>query len=125
MLGRVQAGMPVEAIEEILDYEEITEDMAKTGDFFGLVVRGESMEPKFSDGDIVIVRQQSDIESGNIAVVIVNGQDATIKKVKKTDGGLLLQPTNPAFKAIFYSAEEVSSLPVEIIGRVVELRAKF
>lgn len=125
VLGKVQAGVPVEAIEEIIDYEEITMDMASQGDHFGLVVRGDSMEPKFSDGDVIIVRKQNDVESGDIAVVLVNGEEATVKRIKKQPGGILLLPTNPNFEAMFYTMDEVKNLPVTILGRVVELRAKF
>jgi repressor LexA len=78
--GRVAAGIPIEAIEDILDYEEITEEMARAGTFFALKVQGASMSPDIKDGDVIIVRQQPDIESGEIAVVIVNGFDATVKR---------------------------------------------
>lgn len=83
VLGRVVAGIPIDAVEEIIDYEEISEDMARQGDFFALQVKGDSMEPKFSDGDVVIVRKQEDVDSGDIAIVLVNGDEATIKKVQK------------------------------------------
>ena len=125
VLGRVQAGIPVEALEEIIDYEEITEEMASIGEYFGLRIRGTSMEPKFSDGDVVIVRKQSDVESGDIAVVLVNGSEATVKKFVKHEDGISLVPTNPAFTPRFYTQNEILSLPISIIGRVVELRAKF
>lgn len=125
VLGKVQAGIPVEAIEEILDYEEITDNLARTGEFFGLQIRGNSMEPRFIDGDVVIVRKQSDVESGEIAVVLVNSEDATIKKIKKINGGIMLIPTNVSYEPIFYSDKDIKELPVVIIGKVVELRAKF
>lgn len=125
VLGRVQAGVPIEAIEEILDYEEITPEMAATGEYFALLVKGDSMEPKISDGDVVIVRKQSDVTSGDTAVVIVNSHDATIKRVLKRDNGLVLQPTNPAHEPLFFTPEQIRNLPVVVIGRVVELRAKF
>lgn len=125
VLGRVQAGIPIEAIEEILDYEEITESMAAQGEYFGLVVRGDSMFPKMVEDDVVIVRKQSDCDSGDIAVVLVNGNDATVKKVKKTPTGLTLVPLNPNYEYISYTSEEVERLPVRIIGKVVELRRKF
>ena len=125
VLGRVAAGIPIEAIEEILDYEEIDEAMAKTGDFFALRIAGTSMEPKFSEGDVVIVRKQDSVESGEIAVVLVNGDDATCKKVMIHDNGLSLVSLNPSYAPMFFTDKEVSTLPVQIIGRVVELRAKF
>lgn len=125
VLGRVQAGIPVDAIEEIIDYEEITEEMASQGDYFGLVIRGQSMMPRMVEGDVIIVRQQSDVDSGDIAVVLVNGNDATVKKIRKTESGIELVPLNPSFDIIYYTNEEIENLPVTIIGKVVELRGKF
>lgn len=126
VLGRVQAGMPIEAIQEIIDYEEISEEMARSGEFFGLQIKGDSMEPKFSPGDVVIVRKQCTLENGQIGIVIVNGTDATVKRVVKHDeGGLSLIALNPSYPPKFYTNKEIVSMPVTIIGRVVELRAKF
>ncbi len=125
VLGNVAAGVPLGAVTDILDYEEISEDMAKTGEFFALRIKGDSMEPKISDGDVVIVRQQQHVESGQIAIVLVNGDDATCKKFIKHDTGISLVSLNPSFPPMFYTADEVEKKPVRIIGRVVELRAKF
>ncbi len=125
VLGQVQAGIPIDAIEEILDYEEISEDMATSGDYFALQVRGRSMEPRMKEGDVVIIRQQPDVDNGDIAIVLVNGNDATIKKIGKSSEGIMLVPTNPAFEPIFYNNREIMELPVKILGKVVELRAKF
>lgn len=125
VLGDVAAGIPIEAITDVLDYEEIEESMAHTGQFFGLRIKGSSMEPRMKDGDVVIVRQQESADTGDIVVVLVNGNSATVKKIKYTANGITLLPTNPAYDPLFYTAEEVNSLPVRIIGRVVELRAKF
>ena len=125
VLGRVQAGVPIEAMEEILDYEEITSEMAATGEFFALMIKGDSMEPRMREGDVVIVRKQSDVTSGDTAVVIVNGHDATVKRLIKKEHVLMLQPTNPAHEPLFFTPEEIKKLPVVVIGRVVELRAKF
>ena len=125
VLGRVQAGIPVDAIEEIIDYEEIPEEMAAQGDYFGLVIRGQSMMPRMVEGDVIIVRKQSDVDSGDIAVVLVNGNDATVKKIRKTESGIELVPLNPSFDIIYYTNEEIETLPVSIIGKVVELRGKF
>ena len=125
VLGKVQAGIPVEAIEDIIDYEEIPKEMANSGEYFALQVRGDSMEPKFSEGDIVIALKQPTAETGDIAIVLVNGNDATIKKIKRTDKGIMLIPLNVAFEPLFYTNEEIENLPVRILGKVVELRAKF
>lgn len=125
VLGYVKAGIPIEAVEEILDYEEITAEMASQGEFFGLTIKGDSMEPKFSEGDVVIVRKQETIENGDIAVVLINGDEATVKKFYRTDAGIKLVSTNPKYDPFFFTPDEVNSLPVQIIGKVVELRAKF
>ena len=82
VLGVVPAGVPIEAIEEILEYEEITPEMAKSGEYFGLKVKGDSMSPNILEGDILIVRKQEDANSGDICVVMVNGDVATVKKIK-------------------------------------------
>lgn len=125
VLGDVQAGLPIEAVENIIDYEDIPESMARTGEYFGLRIRGASMEPRFTEGDVVIVRKQQTAETGDIAVILVNGNSATIKKIKRSAAGITLIPTNQAFDPMFYDNEEIESLPVTIIGKVVELRAKF
>ena len=83
------------------------------------------MEPKISDGDVVIVRKQPDCDSGQIAIVCVNGDHATCKKIMKQSTGILLKPLNPSYDPMFYTNEEIESIPITILGRVVELRAKF
>lgn len=125
VLGYVRAGVPIEAVEEILDYEEISQEQARTGEFFALKIKGDSMEPKISEGDVVIVRKQSTVENGELAVVLVNGDDATVKKFYRSNNGIKLVSTNPKFDPFFYTPTEVDSFPVSVIGRVVELRAKF
>lgn len=125
VLGYVKAGIPMTAIENIIDYEEISQEQARTGEFFGLQIKGDSMEPKISDGDVVIVRKQETVENGEIAVVLINGDDATVKKFYKTDAGIKLVSTNPTYDPFFFTPDEVNTLPVSVIGKVVELRAKF
>lgn len=125
VLGDVAAGIPIEAITDILDYEEIDAALARTGEFFGLRIKGASMEPRMREGDVVIVRQQETADTGDTVVALVNGDSATVKKIKYGQDGITLLPTNPAYDPLFYSAAEVESLPVRIIGRVVELRAKY
>ena len=125
VLGDVAAGIPIEAITDIVDYEEIDAALAKTGDFFGLRIKGSSMEPRMREGDVVIVRKQNTAESGETVVVLVNGDSATVKKIKYGPDGITLMPPNPSYDPIFYSASEVGSLPVRVIGKVIELRAKY
>lgn len=125
VLGYVRAGIPIEAVEDIIDYEEISSDMASKGEHFALSIKGDSMEPKISEGDVVIVRKQDIVENGELAVVLVNGNDATVKKFYMNENGVTLISTNPSYEPFYYSREQVEKLPVQVIGKVVELRAKF
>lgn len=126
VLGRVVAGIPIEAVEEILDYEEITPELAATGEFFALQVKGDSMLPKLEEGDVVIVKKQEDVETGDIAIVLVNGDEATIKQVKKVTGGIMLYGFNPdVYEPHFYSNQQIEELPVRILGKVIESRRSW
>lgn len=125
VLGTIPAGIPIEAIEEILDYEEIDGDLASTGDFFALRVKGDSMAPRICDKDVVIIKQQEEVRNNDIAVVLVNGNDATLKRVKVENNGLWLIPDNEQYGAVFYTAQQVQSLPIKIIGKAVEIRGKL
>ena len=126
VVGHVAAGIPTEAVEDIVDWEEIPNAMAQRGDYIGRKVKGSSMEPRFIEGDTVIVRRQPDVESGEIAIVFVNGDEATMKKVLKQPNGITLIAFNPAvYEPHFYSNEQIEELPVVIYGKVVELRGKF
>ena len=123
--GLVAAGIPIEAITDIEDYEEITEELARTGEFAALKIHGDSMEPRMTEGDVVIVRIQETVESGDTAIVMINGDEATCKKIKKTPEGIMLISTNPAYEPMFYSNKQIEELPIRIFGKVVELRGKF
>lgn len=123
--GEVAAGIPISAIEDIVDFEEITEELASKGEYFGLVIKGDSMEPRMTTGDVVIVRSQDTAETGDIAIVLVDGETATCKKIKKTPEGVMLISLNPTYEPMFYSNKQIEQLPVRILGKVVELRAKF
>lgn len=126
VVGQVIAGIPTSAIEDILDWEEISEDEARRGDYIGLRVKGDSMEPQIKDGDVAIIRRQDSIENGEIAVVFVNGSDATIKKVKISKEGIMLIGFNTdVYEPHFYSNDEIADLPIRIYGRLVEVRRKF
>ena len=99
--------------------------MAKTGEFFALKIKGDSMEPKISDGDVVIVRQQDDAETGDTVIALINGDDAVCKRLRKYKEGLELISTNPSYAPLYFDEETIKNKPVKIIGKVVELRAKF
>lgn len=124
VLGSVPAGVPIEAIEDIIDWEDLSPDQFDTDcRYFGLRIKGDSMYPKYLEADTVIVRIQSDCESGQDAVVYVNGYEATLKKVVKQEHGVLLQPLNPEYDPMFYSYDDVQH-PVVVAGVVVEIRRK-
>ena len=125
VLGTVAAGIPISAVEDILDYEEVPQSWENQGEFFGLRIKGDSMQPKMDDGDVVIVRQQSDANSGDTVIALVNGDDATCKKLQKTENGIMLVSTNPNYLPMFFTNEEIVTKPVVILGKVVELRSKF
>ena len=123
--GSVPAGIPIEAVEDVCDWEDIPMDWIATGDkYIGLKVKGNSMYPKYIDGDTVIVKLQPDCESGQDAVVYVNGYDATLKKVIKQQDGIMLQPINPEYEPKKYDYND-EIFPVSILGVVVELRRKM
>lgn len=125
VLGTVAAGLPISAVEDILDYEEIPQSWQNQGEFFALKIKGDSMEPRMENGDVVIVKQQSDANSGDTVIVLVNGDDATCKRLEKTENGIMLVSTNPKYPPMFYSLEDIQTKPVVILGKVVELRQKY
>ena len=99
--------------------------MAKTGEFFGLRIKGDSMQPRIVEGDVVIVRSQNDAESGDVVIVQVNGDQATCKRLAKYQTGISLISFNPMYEPMCFSNEEIASKPVEIIGKVIENRQKY
>ena len=124
ILGSVQAGVPVSAVEDVVGYVALDgESDFESEEFFALRVRGDSMEPRFMEGDTVIVRRQDDAESGDV-VVALTGDDATIKQLRKREDGVLLMPFNHAYEPLFFTRAEAESLPLRILGKVVELRAR-
>lgn len=123
--GTIPAGIPMECIEDILDTEEIPANMLKGGkEYFGLKVKGNSMEPDYLDGDTLILEKADDCESGDDCVVMVNGNDGTFKRVFKNESGIILQPLNPTYSPTIYTNEQIENLPVRILGIVNEIRRK-
>ncbi len=125
VLGEVVAGVPIDAVEEYLDWEEITPELAETGDFFALKIKGDSMEPRIVAGDVVIVKMQSTAETGDIVIAMVNGDDACCKRFIKQNDGIILQSFNSAYTPMFFTKEEIETKPVSIIGKVIENRQKY
>jgi repressor LexA len=123
VLGRVQAGLPLEAIENVDGWEEIPAEWTTGGrEYFALKVNGLSMWPDYIDGETLIVRKQASCESGKDAVALIERSDSTFKRAYFEHDGIRLHPLNPSFKDMFYSAHQVAHLPVEIIGVVVQSR---
>lgn len=123
--GTIPAGIPMECIEDILDTEEISVNMLKGGkQYFGLKIKGNSMEPDYLDGDTLILEKVDDCENGDDCVVMVNGNDGTFKRVFKNENGIILQPLNPSYSPMVYSNEQIENLPIRIIGVVEEIRRK-
>lgn len=127
VLGRVAAGIPIEAVEDVIDYEELSSDIFKDSpkNYFGLQVKGNSMEPRICNGDYVIVHKQEDAECDDIVIALVNGNDAVCKRLKKYADSIALVSLNPAYEPMIYTNEQIEEIPVRIIGKVVELRGKL
>lgn len=125
VLGRVAAGIPITAVQEIVDWEEIPADMALRGEFFGLELKGDSMSPYMPNGSHVIVRNQDTAEDGDIAIVSINGEEATCKKVRIKNDGIILLPLNPTYEPMYYTKQDIEQLPVKIWGKVVECRTRW
>lgn len=123
--GSVPAGIPIDAIEEISGYEQITPELARSGKFIALRIKGDSMMPQICNGDIVIVRLQADADTGDTVVVMIGDGEATCKKLRKESSGVWLLPNNPTYEPIYYTNEEINELPVTVVGRVIELRRSF
>lgn len=122
VLGFIPAGIPIEAIEDVLGYEEITPEMARTGEYFALKVQGDSMAPQIMNGDILIIKKQDSAESGDICVVFVNGDDATLKKIQRDENGIALIPNNPNYGIRYFTNKEIETLPIRIVGKAIEVR---
>lgn len=123
VLGVVRAGIPVECQENIIDY--LPCDFPNKEEYFALMVKGNSMEPRMYEGDIVIVHSQPDAENGELVVAKVNGDEACVKKLIKFAHGIALQSLNPAYPLMQFSEDQIASMPVTILGKVKELRARL
>ncbi len=125
VLGEIRAGSPMWAEEDIIDYEEIPEVWTRSGEFFGLKIKGDSMAPRIKENDVVIFKKQDYAENGDVCAVLINGEEATIKNIKIIDNGIVLIANNPAYPPMVFTDKQIKELPVQIIGKAVELRGKF
>ena len=129
VVSYVAAGIPLDNIDyfdpdDPDSWEEITANMARNGEYFALKIKGDSMSPRIRHGDIVIVRKQPTVEEGETAIVLVNGNEGTCKRIHYRDDGIQLLSNNEEYPPIFYSKEDIARLPVQIVGKVEEIRGK-
>ncbi len=125
LLGVVKAGYDYLAQENWIGTVEIDKKLADGNELFALRVHGDSMFPVLIEDDIVIVKKQDDFENGDIVVALINGDEATIKKGKKSENSILLQPLNTSYEPLIYTYDEMKSIPVKIIGVVKQLKRDF
>lgn len=117
IVGVVKAGYDYLAQENWIGTIDVLSTLVGDGsEYFALKVTGDSMSPIFIEGDIVLVHKQNDCENNQVAVVIINGDEGTLKKVKKTDDGIILQPFNPLYGPMMYTNKEIKELPITIAG---------
>lgn len=121
--GTVAAGTPIDAVENIIGYEEIPASWS--GEFAALRVKGNSMEPRITEGDVLIVRVQDHAETGDVVIAMINGDEATVKKLIKHQDGIVLQPFNPSYDPMYFTNEQIQQTPVTIWGKVIENRQKY
>lgn len=124
VLGKVKAGYDYLAQENIIGHIFLDFKPSDPENYYALQVTGDSMEPLFSDGDIAIVHKQDNFDSGNTCIILVNGDEATVKKVTKTDDGIDLIAMNPYYPIRHFTKNEMNEIPVKIIGKVVEARKR-
>nr|DAZ79043.1 MAG TPA: Repressor protein CI [Caudoviricetes sp.] len=124
ILGTVKAGYDWLAEENVVDYITLKENIPNIKEYYALKITGDSMLPLLSEGDLVIVHDQDDVESGQTAVILINGEEATVKKVVKTNEGIELHSMNPYYPVKKFTYEDMKSIPVKIIGRVKEAKIK-
>lgn len=119
ILGTIACGDPILAEQNYEDYRTELEDALPPGDLFYLKAKGDSMHPTAPDGSLVLLREQYDVENGEIAAIMLNGNtEATLKRVKKQGDIIMLMPDNPAHTPIIVTAD----MPIQIIGKALEIR---
>lgn len=125
ILGTAKAGYDYFAEENYLGYIDVTESENRKGDYF-LKITGNSMEgAKIHDGDLAFIHSCSDVRSGEIAVILIEHQEVTIKRVIKKADMLILEAANPEVENRYFTLKEAAALPVEIIGKVIYSKTFF
>jgi len=125
IVGAVSCGMPLLAEDNIEGYIDTPSQDVTTGEiYFWLRARGDSMmNVGIHEGDMLLIRQQHDVDSGDIAVVSIDGDDATLKRIIKKENAIILQPENPAYETKIFVGQEMET--VHIRGRLMKLEKKF
>lgn len=122
IIGTVKAGYDYYADQDIQDYEEVSKSDYDKGDYY-LRVKGDSMiGSRIYENDLVLIQKSDDVPNGSLAIVMINGDEATLKRVIKKEDMLILEASNPNVPTRFFTALEVQELPVSIIGKVINVK---
>lgn len=126
VLEKFSEGISFEEIQCVENHEEIPATWGNPSEYFAFHMQGHSMEPRIWDGDIVIAHKQNDVDSGEIAVVLIGNSNVTVKQITKINEGLMLSDFNTSVSTPrFYTSKEVHDLLIRIIGRIKEVRWKL
>ena len=126
ILGSVRAGFDWLAQQEVVGWVEVEEALVERfPDVFALYVKGDSMEPEIRHNDIAICVPRSQVDNGSIAIICINGDEGTIKRVRFDRDGITVIPSNKAYPPRHYSPEEVETTPITIQALVIETRRKY
>lgn len=121
VMGRIAAGVPIEAIQSRSHTISVSPDMLSSGEHFALEVRGDSMiEAGILDGDLVLIRKQTTADTGDIVVALVDEEEATLKRLRKRGASIALEAANPAYETRIFGPDRVA-----IQGRLVGLIRRY
>ena len=126
ILGKIKAGYDYMSQENWVGYADVEKAIIQDGcEYFALKIAEDSMSPLLIENDIIIVQKQDNFESGDIVVATINRDEAIIRKGKKSDNNILLQPLNSTYEPLIFTYDEMKKIPVEIIGIVKQLKREF
>lgn len=124
ILGEVKAGYDMLSFENTIGYITVDRDLGDPENYYALKIKGDSMAPILNEDDIVVVHKQNNVENGNVAIVLIDDEEATVKRIYKTEKGIKLEAFNPYYPTREFTVEEIEDKPVKIIGKVIEARIK-
>lgn len=126
ILGSVRAGYGGLAIQEEIGFLDVGDDLKRRfPDAYVLYVKGDSMTPEANHGDLAICNPQPIVDNGDVAIICINGDEGTVKRVYLDKKGLTIVPSNPDYQEVHYTPEQVRTYPVNIIAKVVEIRHRY